>query len=959
MSSTTIDVTLSPNLVTELSGAGNGVYAEAVYFDSSGNNPTWTDFVNNGTVQNGGSAAIVFQDATQGAKLYLLVQSTSAGAANVISNVISSESDITWGNAASDDYAYDSFEFTLQNSSADQGNLTSVNAYGLPLGVVVPSNGSRGYSISGTSLTNDLGSLVINNGTTNTTINADATYTTGALAGDFREAIAPATAVTTSGTVASFSPSDWTGYIDSLEGTLANDITIAGFFNGAKDAEGTYHNAGYYAYDLSWDGTDFLLAPLSSSQIQGTIEISPTQLADSIYSTLGTVDVTNNGTTAVAGMNAGANNQWGAVLRDFVTGFDAGYLGASGAQINPQLSGTVDLNKEFDWSPIYAFGSNAAAGTPAQVYYDQYNKVITDNSNSYGWTYSDQLESQYSVGPLISLYDSATSTNVGTIDLTVYAPGDTPTGGGTSQGYTPPQLYNYIAPSGGTYAAADALNTSNADQIKLYASTNSGTTAGVTLPQTGTVTLKILVGDIANTPTWDSVTLGGGAQSLFQQWEISGNSSSGYTAAPVSGTSQPAGTVLIGGVSGQSGGIPVATNGVSWYQIVVGTKTYNLYTTTTGGTFVTTAGSLAVDGGASIQPQTNGFEVDLSSSLDPSSLVRNTDPATVSTLQVPDAPVAGTVGTGGTFAALAGQTNLVTNTITTAQNDLAFAWTGENNAPGSGTASWISGYTNKIAALDVARITLTPTAGGSAITTTATANIDGDWQTGTVDVPNGTYNVTMQEFLPTDTLFATPLTPVSSALTLTVNATPGSQGVPVAWADTTTGASGVDQASPYSGPDSNLAYSYARITNHNINITTSVKNIWIATGPGNDAIAVNGGGTNVLDGGTGSNFFWGGTGADGGFDTFRTVFTPDQASWNNVVNFHKNDVLVIWNATSFSENDWIGIDGTTQYHGATLQIGDDRVTLSGISMKQAENLSVQVSNGSNGQVPFVALFYTA
>ena len=181
--------------------------------------------------------------------------------------------------------------------------------------------------------------------------------------------------------------------------------------------------------------------------------------------------------------------------------------------------------------------------------------------------------------------------------------------------------------------------------------------------------------------------------------------------------------------------------------------------------------------------------------------------------------------------------------------------------------------------------------------------------------------------------------------------------MPVAWADTTTGANGVDQATPYGGPDGNLKFQYARITTDSVSISTRVRNIWVATGPGSDAIAVTGGGINVLDGGAGSNFLWGGTGVHGGYDTFRVVKTPE-AAWNNIVNFHKNDVMAMWNATTFSEKDWVGISGSSQYRGATLQIGDDRVTFTGISMKEARHFSVQISNGGNGQTPFVALFYT-
>jgi V8-like Glu-specific endopeptidase len=188
----------------------------------------------------------------------------------------------------------------------------------------------------------------------------------------------------------------------------------------------------------------------------------------------------------------------------------------------------------------------------------------------------------------------------------------------------------------------------------------------------------------------------------------------------------------------------------------------------------------------------------------------------------------------------------------------------------------------------------------------------------------------------------------------------GSTSLAVGWTDTTTNASGTDQAGPYSGPNSQLKYQYTRITADNVNVSTPVPSIWITTGAGNDAIAATGGGDNVLDGGAGSNFLYGSSGADGGHDTFYTALSSSQTTWDNIVNFHSGDVLTIWNATSFNASDWVGVAGTTQYNGATLQIGGDRVTFSGISVAQAQQFSVQISQtqGVNGPVPFVALFFT-
>jgi len=97
---------------------------------------------------------------------------------------------------------------------------------------------------------------------------------------------------------------------------------------------------------------------------------------------------------------------------------------------------------------------------------------------------------------------------------------------------------------------------------------------------------------------------------------------------------------------------------------------------------------------------------------------------------------------------------------------VAFAWTGDNPNARTGTTPWVNGYTNKIDGEDVALVTIASS--GGTITTAGTADIDGQWNTGTVDLGNGTYTVTMQEYLPIDTAHANPLMPISSALTLTV-----------------------------------------------------------------------------------------------------------------------------------------------------------------------------------------------
>ena len=773
---TTLNVTLTPAMQAELDQPG--VWEEAVYFNAGGT-AEWTPLVSNGVVQDGGTVDITLPTPFNSGKVYFLTQSLASGApaSDQIQNAITSQSQINSGNAGSLDFGYDSFEVSLTNQPGDAGNLTSVNGFGLPMAISVANGQSEtsvGYGVSGATIVSDISALHAS---------AILTFDQGALSGAFRMAMSPTAAVGTGATINSFSTSDWTNYIASLEGPQAASIELSGIYNGGTDAGGAWHEGGYFAYQLQWNSADgaFWLDPLPGSQIQGDIAITPAQLANSIYSTLGTVNIYAPGAGGpqlfLGNMNTGANTQWGKVLADFLTGFTAGfYDNGGGRPLNPQITSTVDLNTNINWNPTYAFENDLAGTPPASVTYDPYSKIFFDDSNSYGSGYSDALMQQYAVGgPLLSMWNG--TSDVSGIDLTIFASGDAPAG------YTPPAIHAYIAPAPTGYVVP--TDTTSGANIKLSFLASVADNAGVDLAATATITLNVLTSDTGAggslAPTWTTVTFDGataGAAGLWQNWALTPNGSGGYTAAPaVPPVSQPAGSLLITG-------LPIADNGVSWYQIGVGGKTFNLYTTSDNGAFENPAytganqqNALAVDGLAVITPQSSSaqtittFTVNFASAQAITyapSLMAPVAAGDTNT-PTPSAPVAGVV-TGGTFTALAGQTNLASNTIATGSQGLAFAWTGENDA--ANTSSWISGYTNKINGLDIARVSITPVGGGNAVTTTATASIDGEWHTGTVDLAKGTYDVTMTEYAPTDTNFTTPLTYASTPLVLTETTAP-------------------------------------------------------------------------------------------------------------------------------------------------------------------------------------------
>src|SRR5262249_9699989 len=154
---------------------------------------------------------------------------------------------------------------------------------------------------------------------------------------------------------------------------------------------------GMYAYDLSYVSSGgvgssgyFLLTPEANSQIKGAIQITPEALANSIYATIGDMNIltSSGGSTYLANLNTGANTEWGAAIGKPLVGFMGGYFVGSGGSLNPLLPGTVDLNKNWNFAPTYAFGGvpgGPAVSHPTSVtsgiYYDGYAKIFFDNTN--------------------------------------------------------------------------------------------------------------------------------------------------------------------------------------------------------------------------------------------------------------------------------------------------------------------------------------------------------------------------------------------------------------------------------------------------------------------------------------------------------------------------------------------------------------------------------------------------
>lgn len=324
-------------------------------------------------------------------------------------------------------------------------------------------------------------------------------------------AITPASATGSASTLSHlpFSADDWNAYLSYLT-TYQNPANpsiigeITGIFNGAPSVLPTnannvsvWHNSAFYDYQLSYhqnlyvNGSTpenaFVLSPTANSQVKGYIVITQNDLANSIYATLGSAKVFENNPTSftaqnpgvpfafaagtpsnpstASSFNVGANNQWGTVFTQLITGLSAGYIGSVGNNhLNTHDANfQVNLSNNWNWDPSFAFGNNTTTNPGAITYFDKYAQYFFDNSNVYGNMYSDNLMLKYlSGGPLISLSGNSGS-NIPNINLTVFGNNESPTG------YTTPVINNTIhsglnlkAPNNATLQTLDLVFTNNA-----------------------------------------------------------------------------------------------------------------------------------------------------------------------------------------------------------------------------------------------------------------------------------------------------------------------------------------------------------------------------------------------------------------------------------------------------------------------------------------------------------------
>lgn len=483
-------------------------------------------------------------------------------------------------------------ELTLSNNPADQGDVTAINYNGLNVSMAITySDGST--EVRGSALTTDQlfaaaqaavggSNSVLQWG--NPTLFGTADRLMYGPASSDPHAIAPRTA---------WDPSAWVNYVASLARNpeALAQIQIVSMFNGGTTLQANGMLSEYrieFVFDPSRPNDVhygyFKLIPVTDNGATNTyyIHIPFDDMVNNIYAQTGTVSLyDHNGNFIKEEDSFTPNNAIGTVTRVLVAGFDAGFWGAVGHSLFSHGSASINFSENYNWDIGYAYGGTLIAGhgsatyanhvQPASgIYFDPYAAIISTNTNYYGYSYSDLL-STGGINPQISLYDAGTSSNVSTINVTIFAPNDSADLSATYTPYTPMKFDGFVVPDGSTYEGSIIFSFSfsggNGSSTLYQPSAETPVTLKIYNPATGTFSEVALSG---------TFTPPGGGPSITSPWNyyvLNGNPSDGWTHGPIQNYYGNGGFALIN--------LPISASGATYYQLVFGAEgeqtIYNFY----------------------------------------------------------------------------------------------------------------------------------------------------------------------------------------------------------------------------------------------------------------------------------------------------------------------------------------------------------------------------------------------
>ncbi len=268
---------------------------------------------------------------------------------------------------------WDYIEPTYDGSPSSTVDLTAIDAFSVPL-KLQDGAGTRMYNISGGSMFSQLGALSNNDPTV---VLKDG--------GNVFRVLGPSKV---SGPYPSFA-----GYISAVftwQNGTAHKTEIKGHYNGiASPPSNAYQPQDYDFFGTVDASGNLTLQGSGTAAGTHTLTITATNLRTGIY-----------GANPFYSIDGGpqvlnSNSVYDAVIRDILGGFNLGFVDST--TIDPKSSpatafGDEPSNMWFQSNQFFNF-LQPTAPPSGQTFYNPWAKVVFDNSNAYGFPYSDLLTS--------------------------------------------------------------------------------------------------------------------------------------------------------------------------------------------------------------------------------------------------------------------------------------------------------------------------------------------------------------------------------------------------------------------------------------------------------------------------------------------------------------------------------------------------------------------------------------
>jgi hypothetical protein len=355
---------------------------------------------------------------------------------------------------------HDKFELTYSaTNSASCADLTSVDFFSLPLEINTYHSGSTTpvdtltYRISADALKTELAALA---GDSSNVLLTDAN--------GFLRVLSPRTTTVTQ--IQYYPPIQ--PYIDAVkvwQGQGHAYTTIEDLYSHLGSTPATQTQNYSFQATIEADGS---LKMVGGGDLVGqghTILVAAANMAQGIY--LGNVAWTVDGQA-----DSFANNDvYGAAVRDVLAGFNLGFMASETIDPNTGTAFGAESSKLW-WRSTRAFEYLQ----PSHTYYNQYAKVIADNSDSYGYPFSDRWShvlanlSGIDTLEIVVLADSVSATTPGLYDAsasTFYLRNSNTSG-------TSDTTFGYGSPGSGWTPLVGDWNGVGHQTVGLYDPTSSG-----------------------------------------------------------------------------------------------------------------------------------------------------------------------------------------------------------------------------------------------------------------------------------------------------------------------------------------------------------------------------------------------------------------------------------------------------------------------------------------------------